>query len=204
MKKERKKRMLHIPVSKGEKKAGNTGKKDKTGKDKSKAVEKTDAPDAAQIEKKAREYDELVDTLQRLKAEYANYQKRTERERGEFREQCVREVLLKMLPVLDNIERAVDSAKKHGSTEELLPGVELILKQFRQVLALEEVHPFDSVGEKFDPRYHDALLVQELDEAAPDTVISEVERGYMIGDKVLRAAKVSVSRKPREVKEEPE
>ncbi len=204
MKRERKKRPVRVPVSRREKEKANARKAGKPGKEVSGAAGKPAPANAADIEKKAQEYDELLDTLQRLKAEYANYQKRTERERGEFREQCVREILLKVLPVLDNIERAVDAAKQHGGTEELLPGVELILKQFRQVLALEGVRPIESKGEKFNPRYHDALLVQETDEVPPETVISEVERGYMISDKVLRAAKVSVSRRPKEPPERAE
>jgi molecular chaperone GrpE len=191
MKGNRKKRSVHIPVTRdGKEKKGPT----KTPPAKKPAP----AEEAAPPGEKALEYDDMLDTLQRLKAEYANYQKRIEREREEYRETCLRDVFLRVLPVMDNLERAIAAAREHGSSDELLSGVELILKQFRQVLAAEGVAPFDSIGEKFDPRYHDALMVQETDKAPPETVISEVQRGYTIGDKVLRAAKVTVSRKPQE------
>jgi molecular chaperone GrpE len=163
---------------------------------------KEGAPDVEALEKKAAEYDSLLDTLQRLKAEYANYQKRIEREREEWRETCVRDVLVKILPVIDNLERAVEAAGGRENGGDLLSGVELILKQFRGVLAAEGVTAFESRGAKFDPRYHEALMVEEKDDVPPDTVLAEVQRGYMFGEKVLRAARVSVSRRPA-AKEEP-
>jgi molecular chaperone GrpE len=189
MKGDRKKRPVHIPVTKG-------GKKQKAAK--STPREKDKAPEPMPAVEKPLEYDELLETLLRLKAEYTNYQNRTERERQEWRETCVRDVFLKTLPVLDNLERALAAAEEHRDNEQLRSGVERILQQFYQLLATEKIEPIESVGKKFDPRYHDAVMMEETDEVAPQTIVSEVLRGYMIGEKVLRPARVTVSRTPLE------
>lgn len=200
MARKRKKRPVHIPVARTEE------SKEPSQDSAQKKPDKLAEPEApgrlseeefAQLVKKAQEYDELLDTLQRLKAEYVNFQKRTERERGEWREFCVRDVFTKVLPVVDNLERALEAAQQHGGKEELLCGVELVRKQFLQVLATEKIVPLESTGKKFDPRYHEAVMVEETDQEPPDTVISEMQRGYMVGDRVLRPAKVVVSRVPR-------
>ena len=198
----KKKRSVHIPVTKGD----SEEQQEKKAKEKEPVHAAEKPPEENSATKIAeREYDELVDTLQRLKAEYVNYQKRVEREREEWRQICSREAFLKVLPVLDNLERAVEAAgqieegaEKAGTGADLLKGVELVLKHFRQVLSAEGIEPFGSVGEKFDPRYHEAVLVRESAEVEPDTVLAQMERGYMIGEKVLRPAKVIVSRKPQE------
>jgi molecular chaperone GrpE len=184
----KKKRSIHVPVTKSDSE-GQKAKKD--------VAEKSAQKKGTSDKEAALDYDELVDTLQRLKAEYLNYQKRVEREREESRQTCMREAFLKVLPVLDNLERAIEAAGA-GGEEDMLKGVELVLKHFRQVLSSEDIEPFESVGEKFDPRYHEAVMVQESAEAKPDTVLAQMERGYMIGEKVLRPAKVIVSRAPRE------
>lgn len=208
----KKKRSIHIPVTKAEpaqeqdEKAGaeETGsnahtppKQNSVPGEEEHPVEDPETPRA-----RSSEYDELVDTLQRLKAEYLNYQKRVEREREEWRQTCMREAFLKTLPVLDNLERALEAAEQLGGKQQesggghdLLRGVQLILKHFRQVLSTEGIEPFESVGAKFDPRFHEAVLVQDSAESEPDTVLAEMERGYMIGEKVLRPARVIVSRK---------
>ena len=186
----KKKRSVHIPVSKGDS-GGQKNEKAKKDTTEKPAREKSDDKAAHA------DYDELVDTLQRLKAEYLNYQKRVEREREEYRQSCMREAFLKALPVLDNLERAIEAAGA-SAEEDMLKGVELVLKHFRQVLSSEGIEPFDSVGEKFDPRIHEAVMVQESAEVEPDTVLAQMERGYMIGEKVLRPAKVIVSRATKE------
>jgi molecular chaperone GrpE len=208
MKKNPKKRVVHVPVSK----SGSKGKKDdapkKPGKPEEATGEQIEEPREEGLEdlkKKAKEYDELVDTLQRLKAEYVNYQKRIERERKEWRQSCVRELFGKVLPVLDNLERAIAAAKQfedksgrvsRSESGELLAGVEMISGELLKILSTEEIEPFESEGEKFDPRIHEAVMVEPTNEIEPDIVLTEIQRGYMIGDKVLRAAKVTVSQRP--------
>lgn len=186
------------PVQPDEKRRQEKGQKEKPASRERKEEtesEATSPEDAESLRKKAREYDDLLDTLQRLKAEYANYQKRTEKERELYREECVRDIYLKLLPVVDNIERAIAAVREHEAGEELLSGVKLILNQFHQILAAEGVTHFESEGKKFDPRYHEAVMLDVNDEVPPETVVSEVLRGYMIGDRILRPAKVTVSRK---------
>jgi molecular chaperone GrpE len=209
----KKKRSVHVPVTKAESAPEldeKTGAED-AGSSAQAPPEQNGAPEDEEhteqeletLREKSREYDELLDTLQRLKAEYLNYQKRVEREREEWRQACMREAFLKILPVLDNLERAVEAAgqlegkrQEAGGGENLLRGVELTLKQFRQVLSSEGIEPFQSVGAKFDPRFHEAVLVQDSAGFEPDTILAEMERGYMIGEKVLRPARVIVSRRP--------
>jgi len=193
MKKKKGKRVVHIPVNKSEEKPENDRRPETTPTENDPEDESINE----NADKGRSEYGELLDTLQRLKAEYANYQKRTEREIDESRSRCVREIYSKLLPIMDNLERAISAAGEHSANDEFLAGVELILKQFRTLLESEKIKPFDSIGEKFDPHFHDAVLLQESDDAPPDTVISEIERGYLMGDRVLRAARVVVSRKPQ-------
>ncbi len=189
MAKKKRSRPVRIPVTKGH-------KQEETGVPPT-PDDRLSGEELAAALAKAEEYDELLETLQRLKAEYANYQKRLDREREEYRQSCVRDVITKVLPVADSLERAIEAARQHGAGGELLSGVELVYKQFMQILEAQGVVPLESVGGKFDPRYHEALMVRETEEEPPDTVLSEVHRGYMIGDRVLRAAKVTVSRAPQ-------
>ena len=190
MKGDKKKRSVHIPVTTGGKGKDKTKKPASPGREDEVNEEPLPEENAGVPEGKARNYDELLDTLQRLKAEYANYQKRTDREREEWHQQYLREIFLKILPVVDNLERATAAATRHSGAEELRSGIELVLKGFHQVL--------EASGEKFDPRFHDAVMMEETDKLPPETVVSEVLSGYMIGDRVLRAAKVTVSRRPQE------
>ena len=207
--KNKKRRSIHIPVTSGGKKGGKTPEDKKREKEKKKeresssqTVETIPKDQLAELRKKAKEYDELLEASRRLKAEYANFQKRLEREREDYQYCTMRDIILKFLPVADNLERAIESAKEHAPTNELLSGVEMVHKQFMQVLESEGVTPIESVGKKFNPREHEAFMVTETDEVPPDTVISEVHRGYKMGDRVLRCARVIVSRKPQEQSEE--
>jgi len=198
----KKKRPVHIPVSKPSKKEKEAGKAAQEKKKREPVGEPASEKQTPGTTEKPLEYDELLDTLKRLKAEYANYQKRIEREREEWRETSARGVFGKILPVLDNLERALVSSKEHADTDQLQSGVELILKQFRQTLTAEGIEPLESVGKKFDPRFHDAVMLKETGEVPPQTIVSEVVRGYMMGDKVLRPASVVVSRPPQVEQEE--
>lgn len=144
------------------------------------------------------ERDQLLDRLARLQAEFENARKRAERERLEFREYAVGNVVEQFLPVLDNFELALKSA---GTTEQLRSGVELIVKQMEEVLRQMQVHPVASVGEAFDPRQHEALGTVEREDVPDQHVAEEIRRGYRLRERLLRPALVRVASNPKQTSE---
>ena len=141
---------------------------------------------------------EAQEALARRQADFDNYRKRIERERGEAHNRIVAEVARKLLPVVDNLARALDTERsvEAGESKEFrhfLHGVELISKQLNDVLESFGVQPIASVGERFDPHVHEAVVTEASDEHEPDTVIEEMARGYRIGDRLLRPAMVKVA-----------
>jgi len=141
---------------------------------------------------------EAKEAVARRQADFENYRKRVERERGETQNRLVGELARKLLPVVDNLERALDaeSTVKAGESKEFrhfLNGVELISKQLSEILESFGVAPIAAVGERFDPHIHEAVVTEPSDEHPPDTVIAELARGYRIGDRLLRPSMVKVS-----------
>ena len=155
------------------------------------AAESSEAPVGwAEFDAVKAERDQLLDRLARLQAEFENARKRAERERVSDRDYATGNVVEQFLPVLDNFELALKSA---GSAEQLRSGVELIVKQMEEVLRQMQVTPIPSVGEPFDPRFHEALgSVERLD--LPDQhVAEEIRRGFRLRDRLLRPALVRVA-----------
>ena len=136
----------------------------------------------------AANYDRYV----RAVAELDNYRKRTVRLRAEARDETLRDVLLQVAPVLDNLRRALGQETQEA--ELLKQGVELICGQFNDVLKGYGLAEIESVGQPFDPEVHEALAEVPDDEHAPGTIIEEMEKGYKLNDKVVRYARVIVSR----------
>src|SRR5438309_4961769 len=141
---------------------------------------------------------EAQEGVARRQADFDNYRKRIERERGEAYNRVVAEVTRKLLPVLDNLNRALDAERSIETSESpefrlFLHGVELIGKQLNEVLESFGVQPIAAVGERFDPHVHEAVVTEPSDKHEPDTVIAELARGYRIGDRLLRPAMVKVS-----------
>ena len=137
---------------------------------------------------KAAEYLALA---QRVQADFENFRRRNESVRADAYADGRKDTAAMMLPVLDNLERAVDAAKK--STDEALKnGVEMVLKQMMDAYEKMDVRPIDRQGEKFDPNLENAILQGTAEEGEPGTVCQVLQKGYMIGDKVLRHAMVKV------------
>jgi molecular chaperone GrpE len=151
------------------------------------------APDAP-AEPAASEVARLNDRLLRLAAEFDNYKKRVARDRAELIRVANEELLLELLPVLDNLERALAAARKTDSTEALAEGVDLVLRLFQGVLERAGVKPIDSVGQPFDPTVHQAVAAVESPGVPDQTVVEEVQRGYWLHAKVLRPAMVKVAK----------
>lgn len=143
---------------------------------------------------------ELQETLARRQADFENYRKRVERERSETYNRVVGDVVSKLLPVLDNLRRALDAEASMRAVESdefrhFLHGVELIDKQLRDVLEGLGLQPIEAVGQPFDPHIHEAVATEQSDDYEPDTVVQELVRGYRLGEKLLRPAIVKVATK---------
>jgi len=152
----------------------------------------------AELKRLESEVKELRDSLARRQADFENYRKRMERERTETFNRVVADIASKLLPVLDNLKRALDAeasveASESDEFRHFLSGVDLIYKQLNGVLDAFGVKPVPAVGEQFDPHMHEAMVTEETDEYEPDTVIQEIVRGFRIGDKLIRPALVKVS-----------
>ena len=153
-----------------------------------------------ELKKVSEEKNEWTDKSTRLQADFDNFRKRTERERSETYSRALGEVVSRLLPVLDNLQRALEAeriveAKETKEFRHFLHGVELINRQLGGVLESLGVQIVPTVGELFDPHIHEAVATDEVDGAAPDTIIQEMQRGYRLGDKLLRPAMVKVATK---------
>jgi molecular chaperone GrpE len=140
------------------------------------------------------ERDQYLDALQRLKAEFDNYRKRTERDRQAVVEGAQREVVRGLLPVMDNLERAVAALGDRGG--EILSGLEMVRGQLAGLLAGHGVQEIAAHGEAFDPNVHEAVAQVPSAEHAGGAVVEVIEKGYRISDHVLRPSRVVVAAGP--------
>ncbi len=143
-----------------------------------------------------REKEQLQDRLLRTMAEFDNYKKRVVREKEDLIAHGTEKFALELLPVIDNLERAIDQARQAEGIEPVVEGIEMILKQFLTTLEKFHIKSFLSAGEPFDPEKHEAMVQQEHDEIEENIIIDEYLKGYMLRDKLLRPARVVVSGGP--------
>jgi len=137
---------------------------------------------------------EFQDRLLRAAADFENYKKRSQREVDEFRKYATESVMKDLLPVVDNLERALESAGQiKGEAGKLAEGVDLTRKEILLVMERYGVKPLSSMGQPFDPAFHQALMAEESDQPA-DTVVREMQRGYKMKDRLLRPALVVVAK----------
>ena len=142
------------------------------------------------LEQTTRERDEYLDALQRLKAEFENYKKRVSRDQADFVTRATEHLVKQLLPVLDDLERALEAAAEHEEAK-LEEGVRLVYRALADALAKEGLVEVETEG-AFDPHMQEALLAQPS-EAEEGTVIQVLQKGYKLGDRVLRPARVVVS-----------
>ncbi len=144
---------------------------------------------------------EYLGRLERLHADFDNYKKRQEKKQKEFIEFANERLINNLLSVIDNLERALDSAKNEKDTKAIKEGINNTLKEFRNILQKEGVKPMQSIGHRFDPYKHEAVMKIETDKHSEDIVTEEFLKGYYIKSKVLRPAmvKVAVSTKEKKV-----
>lgn len=145
------------------------------------------AGDLARLEQ---EKEEINQRYLRLRADLENIRRRAREEQSESRQKATEEIVLQFLPVFDNLERAVNAP---GETENWRKGVEMVLRQFQGVMDSLGVKAIPAVGEIFDPRYHEAML-QEPAEVTENTILGELQRGYLLGERVIRPSMVKVAR----------
>jgi len=189
-------------TGKNEKKAaGQTGKKTKHSEAKTTSKKQSDSEvreENAGPEKKPKEEESLKEQFLRLQADFANFRNRVQRERIELYRHANEELFLELLPVIDHFELGLKTAEEHHAEKAVLDGFRLVYEQFQGVLKKFGVEPIDAVGEKFDPHRHEALTHMPSDEYPAETCSGQIRRGYMFGDKLLRAAQVVVSSGPAE------
>ena len=148
------------------------------------------------LEEKEKEIKEHHDRLLRLAADFENYKKRAAREKEEWTKFANEDLLRTILPFIDNLERAINHAQKVADTGVLIEGVRLTIQQILQSLNKFGLSSFQSVGKPFDPTVHEAMLVVETDKHEPNQVVEEFQKGYLLNDRLLRPATVSVSKPP--------
>jgi molecular chaperone GrpE len=153
-----------------------------------------DIETAAQTAALKRERDEYYDRLLRQTAEFDNYRKRTERERRAQADQALSGVLLDLLPVVDDFDRALDAAAADESASSYRKGIELIRAKLDDLLRRRGVTPIVALGQPFDPNLHQAVAYESSPEHREGEVIDEMSRGYMIGDRLLRPSMVKVAK----------
>ena len=146
------------------------------------------------VEKLTRERDELKDLLLRKSAEFDNYRKRVERDRQAVSESITAGVVEDLLPLLDDMERALAVDPTAGTADAYRKGVELIQRQLADLLKKRGVTPIDALGMDFDPNYHQAVLYEPAEGHRDGEVIEELRRGYMVGDRLLRPSMVKVAK----------
>ena len=148
------------------------------------------------LEEKEKEAKENFDRFLRIAADLENYKKRAAREKEDWTKFANEDLMKSILPFIDNLERAVNHAEKVVDTGVLTEGIKLTLQQILQTLNLFGLAPFDSVGTPFDPARHEAMLVVETDQHEPDQVVEEFQKGYLLNERLLRPATVSVAKSP--------
>lgn len=143
------------------------------------------------------ERDELLGRLQRLAADYQNYQKRSQKEVSQAREFANESLIKQLLPVLDDMERAMQAARENAHDDDpLLKGMQLVHDNMLNTLTKFGVETIESKGQQFDPEKHSAMMQQETTDAEPMTVLQEVQKGYLLKGRAIRPAAVIVAKAP--------
>jgi len=165
-----------------------------------------DPPTAEELEelrRKAAERDEMQRRLKRVAADFANAQKRIEREARTRIDYAIQDFLRELLAVTDSLERALNAAEQSKDIDSFIEGIKLVDKQFHDILARHHVEPVPAVkGEPFDPEHHEVMAVLPTDEYPEHSVIEEVERGFRLKNRLVRPAKVIVAGAPPEAPSE--
>ncbi|PAK55547.1 nucleotide exchange factor GrpE [Paenibacillus sp. 7541] len=146
-----------------------------------------------EIERLQNELSETQQRALRAQADFDNFRRRTQKEKEELAKYASSKLIQELLPVIDNFERALQASGDNPEFESFSKGVNMIFRQMEQILAAEGLTAMNSVGQPFNPEFHQAIMQVESDEHEEGIVVEEVQKGYMLKDKVLRPAMVKVS-----------
>ncbi|SCG91348.1 HSP-70 cofactor [uncultured Clostridium sp.] len=171
--------------------------KESTGGEKSEETESGEEPEMLKKKKKKdkmeEKIEELEDRVKRQMAEFDNFRKRTEKEKSHMYEVGARDVIEKILPVVDNFERGLASVPEDQKENPVIVGMDKIYNQLMTTLTDLGVEPIEAVGEEFDPNYHNAVMHVEDEELGENVVAEEFQKGYMYKDTVIRHSMVKVA-----------
>src|SRR3989338_5271169 len=173
-----------------------TVKSDADLKDNAQKESKEENKEGAQKKKDKEAIAELVDSLQRMQAEFENYKKRVDKEKQEFVKYAKAELILKILNTIDTFEIALKNTADH---EKFVKGMEMVHAQLISSLGSEGLKPINTVGKKFDPYLHEVMLKQKSDKES-GFILEELQKGYLLNGKVLRFSKVKISEKDEQGK----
>jgi|Deesub1362A_J573_1020465.scaffolds.fasta_scaffold00131_74 molecular chaperone GrpE len=160
-----------------------------------KSLEKEIEKIKAKLEETEKAAEDYLTKLKYLQAEFENYKKMADREREKIIQYANEELIIKLLDVYENLERALESGKKSNNKEALMKGVEITYNQLKDILEREGLKPIKTVGEKFDPFKHEAVMKENKEDCEEDIILEEFQRGYMLKDKVIRYSKVKVCKR---------
>ncbi|HOM02462.1 MAG TPA: nucleotide exchange factor GrpE [Acetivibrio sp.] len=147
----------------------------------------------SQLEEKTKKCEEYFNMLQRTAAEFDNYKKRTVKEKEAIYTDALSDAVASFLPVVDNIERALQAASGDADVKSIREGIELVYRQFKDVMKKLGVEEIKALGEKFDPNLHNAVMHVEDSECGENIVVEEFQKGYKLKDKVIRHSMVKVA-----------
>lgn len=150
-----------------------------------------------QLTERTKEAEENYARLLRLAADMENLRKRQEKERADLLLFANENLIKELLPVVDNLERALDHGRQSEAPEAMLAGIDLVYQGFLKALAKFGVTPLESVGQKFDPAFHNAVMQEETEEFPDCSVIKDLQKGYLMNQRLLRPAMVVVARNPQ-------
>jgi len=149
--------------------------------------------DDAEVAQLNKQLDEANNKLLRVQADYDNFRKRTQKEKEELAKYASAKLVENLLPAVDNFDRALAASAASGDYEALAKGLEMIYRQLLNTMEAEGLAAMEAVGTPFNPEYHQAVMTVETDEYEEGIVVEELQKGYMLKDKVIRPAMVKVS-----------
>lgn len=160
-------------------------------------IKENDASESDKVADPVAERDHIKEQLLRTAADFDNFRKRSLRELEDARNRSKAEAVLELLPVFDNLERAVSAANSESATvESVMEGVSMVLRMFEDTVQKLGIQRISTQGVHFDPSVHDAIQQTESSDHPPGTIVSEIQSGYRMGDRVIRAALVVVAKAP--------
>lgn len=154
-------------------------------------AEVADDASGNELEQTKKLYEEAVDQMKRIAAEYDNFRKRSIKERSQLKLDTLADTVEALLPVVDNLERALENAQ--GDESPLATGVQMVMRQLQEALAKLGVEPIEAVGAQFDPELHNAVMHVDDEEAGDNVIVEELQKGYKVEDKIIRHSMVKVA-----------